>query len=128
MPLERLLRELNTRFGLLSRAIGDFAEPYPLIYGTTVSIVATASTYFQLAVLNGVAFTIAFPTSLAVGQPVGIEILNSSGGAMGAVTFGAGYSLAGAFVAPANTKRRVYTFLATTVTTLIEQSRSAADI
>lgn len=126
--LERLLRELNTRFALLGRAIGDFAEPFALTYGTTVTVNAIASTYFTLAVTNGTAFTVNFPTALAVGQPVALEILNSSGGAMGAVTFGAGYSLAGAFVAPANTKRRVYVFLATTVTTLIEQSRSAADI
>ena len=128
MDLGRLLRELNARFGLLGRALSDFPDPYPLLYGTTVNIVATAAVYFTLNVTNGVAFTIAFPSSLAVGQPLALEILNNSGGAMGAVTFGAGYSLAGAFVAPANTKRRVYSFLATTISTLIEQTRSAADI
>lgn len=128
LTYERLLRELNARFGTISRALAAFAEPFPLTYGTTVVVNAVASTYFTLTVTNGVGFTIAFPTNLAVGQPIVLDILNSSGGALGVVTFGAGYLLAGAFVAPADTKRRVYAFRAVTATTLVEQHRSAADI
>jgi hypothetical protein len=76
---------------------------------------------------NGTAFTINNGNNRRTGRRLLLDIKNSSGGALGAVTFGAAYLLAGAFVAPANTKRRLYEFY-DDGTNLIETYRSGADI
>jgi hypothetical protein len=128
MDLPRLLRELNGRFGRLKRALEDYPEPFVLTYGASVAVDALAAEWYRLTVTTVAAFTIQFPTNLAPGQPVAFEIINGSGGVMGAVTWAVGYSLAGAFVAPANGFRRVYGFRAVSVTSLIEMHRSPADI
>lgn len=98
-----------------------------LTYGATVNTDAQAAETFYLNVTNGTAFTIANPTNKFAGLDITYEIKNSSGGAMGAVTWGADFLLAGAFVAPANTKRRMYSFRHDG-TNWVEQWRSAADI
>jgi len=83
-------------------------------YGTTVTIDARAGVYHQISVTNGTAFTIAAPTnppgSLET-QDLVIEIINSSGGAMGAVTWNAIFRPLSAgqpvnYTNPANGSRR----------------------
>ena len=43
-------------------------------------------------------------------QEFSIDFNNTSGGAMGVVTFGAQFKLSGAFVAPATGNHRIYRF------------------
>lgn len=76
---------------------------------------------------NGTAFTVNNGNNRRTGRRLLLDIKNSSGGALGAVTFGGAYLLAGAFVAPASTKRRLYEFY-DDGTNLIETYRSGADI
>lgn len=101
-------------------------SPINLTYGATVNIDASRSEEFILSVTNGVAFTIANPTNLPHGRRMAIAVLNSSGGVMGAVTFGTMYRLSGAFVAPANGQLRIYEFISMGAF-LRETYRSAAD-
>lgn len=100
-----------------------------LTYGTTVNTDAKQGNSFEIVATNGTAFTIANPTNTKAGQQLEYEILNSSGGAMGAITWGAEFMLAGAFANPANGKRRTITFRRNSANTRwVERNRAAADI
>jgi hypothetical protein len=84
--------------------------------------------FYALTVNGGAGFTIANPTNARNGAWLTIEVVNVSGGVMGAVTWGAAYRLqGGAFVAPANNKRRCVTFRYDGAL-WIESNRSAADV
>ena len=90
MKPEPLVRELNRRFGLVGQALAAFAVPFLLTYSASIAIDARASTYFLIAATSGAAFTIQNPTFLTPGQPLILDILNSSGGALGVITWGSG--------------------------------------
>jgi len=107
-----------------------------LTYGATVRVPVKGTNFFTLAVTNTSAFTISAPSTYsptsgsALSQYISIDIFNTSGGVMGAVTWtgGAlGYRLAGAFVPPATGNHRIYTFYYDGAVWR-EISRSAADI
>lgn len=102
-----------------------------LTYGTTVTPNAASANYQMLNVTNATAFTFANPTNTwaatTAAGTLTFEILNSSGGAMGTITWGTLYLLAGgAFTNPGTGKRRVITF-AWNGTNYVEQTRSSAD-
>jgi polygalacturonase len=98
-----------------------------LTYGVTVNTSADTGPIFTLVVTNGTAFTIAAPTNPTFGREITYDVKNSSGGAMGVITWNAPFLLAGAFVNPANTKRRTITFYYDG-TSWVEKNRAAADI
>lgn len=98
-------------------------------FGANVNIDCALANSFRVIVNSGIAFNMVNPTNALDGQVIRIHFRNTSGGVMGAVTFGAGYQLAGAFVAPANARNRTYTFEYHSATaTFYEVSRSAADV
>lgn len=100
-------------------------------YGVAIATDVNAGTVFKITVTDGVAFTVSNPTLNAsdtlTGKEITYDILNSSGGAMGAITWGAQFLLAGAFTNPANTKRRTIRFY-WDGTNWVEICRAAADI
>ena len=98
-----------------------------LTYGVTIALDAELSHCYRITATNGVAFTISNPTNAMDGGWFVLDIKNSSGGALGAITFGAAFLLAGAFVNPANTKRRTIMFYFD-ATNWVEVARAAADI
>jgi hypothetical protein len=98
-----------------------------LTYGTTVSPNAATGRAFQIDVTNTTGFTIANPVAPLKGTRISFDIRNRSGGAMGTVTWGSDFNLAGAFTNPAASKHRTITFLYDGVS-WVEQSRAAADL
>lgn len=113
----------------------EYARPSVVVpvYGTTVQLDMglsgkADSSIFSLTVTDGVAFAIANPLNARAGQELTLMILNGSGGAMGAVTFGTGYRLAGAFANPANTKRQVIRFFSLDGVAWYEIARTVADL
>lgn len=98
-----------------------------LTYGTTVTPNAAAGQILYLNVTNGTAFTLANPTNPILGRTLTLDIQNNSGGAMGVITFGGAYKLAGAFTNPASTKRRTISFYYDS-SVWVEISRASADI
>lgn len=80
-------------------------------YGTTVTIAAENGNYFPITVTNTTAFTMAEPTNPFTGQLITIQIANSSGGAMGTITWNAAFKLAGAFTNPATGYSRLIQFI-----------------
>ena len=98
-----------------------------LTYSATIPTDASLGDIFTLNVGNTAAFTISNPTNLQTGQTITYDILNGSGGVMGAITWGTNFRLAGAFTNPAANKRRTITFYANSGF-MIEISRAAADI
>ena len=78
-------------------------------YGTTVAIDAAAANWFTIGVTNSTAFTISAPVNPADGQQITITITNSSGGAMGAITWNPVFNLS-AWTNPANGFNRSITF------------------
>lgn len=98
-------------------------------FGANVNVDCALANSFRVLVTSGIAFNMVNPTNALDGQVIRLHFRNTSGGVMGAVTFGAGYQLAGAFVAPANARNRTYTFEYHAATaTFYEVSRSAADV
>lgn len=102
-------------------------NPVALAYSATIATDASAGNRFAIVANNGTAYTISSPTNPAAGQSLTYDIKNSSGGVMGAITWGAAFLLAGAFTNPANTKRRTIRFYYDG-TNWVEESRAAADI
>jgi hypothetical protein len=96
--------EFTTGNGMVTRSGADTGQVVGLTYGTTVATNAALGRLFSITVTNAVAFTISTPTNLAVGMYITYEITNSSGGAMGVITW-TGFKLqGGAFTNPgANT-------------------------
>lgn len=82
-------------------------------YGTTVTIDAGVQgglyTEFQVYANNGTAFAIAAPTNGSPNQEIVVTIGNSSGGALGAITWNAAYKM-GAFTSPAAGTQRSIRF------------------
>lgn len=100
-----------------------------LTYSASMTPDASKGAYHKIVVTNGTAMTINAPTNppAVAGPTLTFEFLNSSGGAMGAVTWNAAFKPAGAFTAPANTKRRTIQFQ-WDGTNWVETARVAADI
>ncbi len=65
-------------------------------YGTTVNINGNLGDLFRIVITNGTGFTIAAPTNILVGKVFIINLYNNTGGAHGAITWDAAYSLQGA--------------------------------
>ena len=70
-------------------------------YGVNVAVDLSLGTIVTIVVTNNVAFTIGAPTNAVTGMEWILAIRNTSGGAMGVVTFNAAFKLP-AFVNPAN--------------------------
>ena len=98
-----------------------------LTYGATIATDINLGSVFKIAATNGIAFTISNPSNPVAARTIAYDILNSSGGAMGAITWGAAFLLAGAFTNPANTKRRTISFYYDG-TNWVETNRAAGDI
>lgn len=98
-----------------------------ITYSASMTPDTFAGTKFTIVATNGTAFTINAAAPRNLGQEITFDIKNSSGGALGAVTWAGSYLLAGAWVSPANTKRRTITFYSDG-TAWIEKSRGAADM
>jgi len=98
-----------------------------ITYSASMTPDLTAADYQKIVVTNASAMTINAPINASDGAVLTLDVLNSSGGAMGAITFNAIYKLGGAFTNPANTKRRTISFCFDG-TSWIEMSRVAADI
>jgi hypothetical protein len=97
-------------------------------YGTTVTVDAAQANYFRLTVTDGVAFTIAAPANPSTGTPQKITLMirNTSGGALGAITWNAVFKMV-AWTSPANGFSRSISFVYDG-TNWVETFRSAADV
>lgn len=81
-----------------------------LPYSASITPAHASASVFSIVVTNGSALTINAPTlGLVPGRIITFDILNSSGGAMGAITWDAVFKK-GAFTVPANTKRSTIQF------------------
>jgi hypothetical protein len=79
-------------------------------YGATIDIDAATATSFRITATNATPFTINNPTGLTYGQQITIIVRNTSGGALGLITWDTIYKMA-TFTPPANGKTRSVTFL-----------------
>lgn len=97
-----------------------------LTYTTPVAVPASTGNEFDLTVTNGTAFTVSNPTGPVDGQRITITVRNTSGGAMGAITWSATYKLA-AWTNPANGFSRSVDFKYNG-TNWVEISRTTVDV
>jgi hypothetical protein len=79
--------------------------------GGTLAIDASLYDTVVVTVTDTTAFAIGAPTNKMKDAKLSFVILNSSGGAMGAITWNGAFLLAGAFTNPASTKRRTIRFV-----------------
>jgi hypothetical protein len=130
MSIDATTQTINALYHLYAN--GQFQQKFAaLTYGATVATDASAGNLFKLTVTNGTAFTLSTPTNPAQGQVITYDILNSSGGAHGVITWGSGFLNggagtvgSGAFTGIANGKRRTISFYYDG-TNWIELSRTA---
>jgi hypothetical protein len=97
-------------------------------YGVAVAINTNTKDTFDVVATDGVPFAIMNPVNAISGQRITIRIKNTSGGALGAVTWQSAYKLAGAWVNPADGHSRSITFLYDSTGAAAEMYRSAADV
>jgi hypothetical protein len=122
------LVQLTAGFPLTPRSvatIGASALVAPT-YGATNTIDVSLGTDFNLIVTDGNAFTVSNPINAVSGQHLFITIKNTSGGALGAVTWSSAYKLS-AWTSPANGFSRSIEYRYDG-TNFIELARTAADI
>jgi hypothetical protein len=106
----------------------DNGQVRALTYGTSITWAGENAELATLSVTDTNPFTMGSPSSFYAGRKATYKIINSSGGAMGTITWGTGqFQLAGTFVNPANGFARVITFQYDGGHWL-EISRSAADV
>lgn len=99
-----------------------------LTYGVSVSTDIRLGRQFKLTITDGVGFLMDTPTAPVESAVIVFDILNSSGGAAGAINWNAtSFKLAGAWTQPADTRRRTISFYYDGGY-WIELSRAAADI
>jgi hypothetical protein len=104
------------------------AQVFPT-YGTMVVIDLSLGTSFIVNATNGTSFTIASPINATIGQRFKVRILNSSGGALGTVTWGSAYRLAGSLASPVAGSNRSIEFEGNLAgTAFYEMNRNAADV
>lgn len=97
-----------------------------LTYGTSIATDARTGDSFIVTANNATAFAIAAPTNPIPGQVITYTIRNSSGGALGAVTWNAVFKMA-AWTSPANGSSRSISFHYDG-TNWVERSRTTADV
>jgi hypothetical protein len=95
-------------------------------YGASVAINAALGNLFAVTATNATAFTIANPTNPTTGQRLTIMVRNTSGGALGAVTWDTLYKLA-AWTSPATTLSRSIDFVYDG-TNWVEVGRTTVDV
>ena len=99
-----------------------------LTYSATIAVDPTLGDIQQITVTDTTNFTLSNPKNPGSDtMAITFEIKNSSGGAMGTITWDTQYKLAGAFTNPASTKTRTIRFYFNG-TNWIEECRAAADI
>lgn len=113
----------------------DFRLPIPIppavvvAYAPVMAIDASLGNIFQIIATNATAFTISTPLNPTDGQVITFDLKNTSGGALGAITLGAGYLVGQPFPSPVNTKRRTISFYYNATAALwIELNRAQADM
>lgn len=97
-----------------------------LTYGTTVATDSSQGNYFSLTVTDGVAFTVSAPLNPVTGRTLTYTIKNTSGGAVGTITWNAIFKMA-AFTTPATANQRSITFVYDG-TNWVELYKTAADV
>lgn len=105
---------------------GTLGKIQTVTYSATMTIDHSLGTHVKITPTNGVAFAIALPTRQAVNRPLRIEMINTTGGALGAGTL-TGYKIGAAWTLPATGFSRFIDFICNG-TTCKEVGRSAADI
>lgn len=106
---------------------GVAAAVVTVTYSAAITFDTSTGDYFKISATDTNAFTIGAPANPTRGANCIVDITNSSGGVMGAITWNAIFKLAGAFTNPASTKRRIITFYHDG-SNWVELSRGAADI
>ena len=102
--LVRYLPELYQIARLIER-------PAPIPYGATVRPNGNLRRVERISPTDTVAFAVANPALPREGVELTLEFYNGATGAMGTVTFGTEFKLAGAFQPPAVGDHAVYTFV-----------------
>ena len=102
-------------------------ESQTLAYSAAISTDASLGSNCTVTATNATPFTISNPTNPSVGELLEYTIRNNSGGALGALTFGALFKIGAAWVQPATSFNRAILFR-WNGTNWVEKYRSAADI
>jgi Pectate lyase superfamily protein len=105
-------------------------QPYnnhlAVTYSTSITIDAAQGHTFQINATNGTAFTINAPSNPYTGQVIRIQIRNTSGGSLGAITWDSVFKLA-SWTSPSTGFSRTIEFFYNGAN-WIEATRTAADI
>lgn len=102
VDIDRVTRRVSIATALIQARVA-------VSYSASVSFNASDGNNFHLTVTTGTAFTINAPTNLVTGMRFSLMVRNTSGGAVGAITWNAVFKQA--FVAPATGFSRTVEFI-----------------
>lgn len=110
------------------------ADGYPmgpitaaLAYSASMLPNMLTATAFTITATNGTAFTINNPSNIGAGQTLTFIIRNTSGGALGAITWGGFYKMS-AWTNPANGFNRSITFQQDGLANFVQISQTGVDV
>lgn len=99
-----------------------------LTYGASVDINCALGNYGIIVVTNNSNFTINAPTNAMTGTEIALEIVNTSGGAMGTITWNAAFAFMSTWSNPANNKRKTIRFRKRSAGTWIQIGSASGDM
>lgn len=98
-----------------------------LAYSTSITPNTLLGAVQEITITDNVAFAINTPLNPTTGRFLTLTIRNSSGGALGAITWSAAFKMA-TWTSPANTKQRSINFYYSPAGNWVEASRTASDV
>lgn len=103
--------DINGTFVILDSPPGAW-HVYQPTYGTTVTIDRSMGNLFQIYATNGTAFTISNPIQgpIGAGDRIAIRLVNASGGALGAISWGTAYAVGATAFTASNGYNRTIEF------------------
>lgn len=113
--------------GVMQTDVGFAHKRAVLAYSASMTPNVATADIQEVTANNGVAFTINAPTNPTDGQFFTLVIKNTSGGALGAITFNATFHNASAYTPPSNGNNRAITWYYNG-TNWIEINRAPADV
>jgi hypothetical protein len=124
VPASTSIATALATYGLVTNS--QVAAYAPLTYSASISIDASQGTEFVITATNNTNFAINAPTNPTTGQRITVRIKNTSGGALGTVTWNAVFKMA-AWTSPATANNRAIDF-SYDGTNWLEAVRTAADV
>lgn len=120
--------QTDTRFRHIVNSGFQYATPKVIPYSAAMAFDMKDGNAFEITPTNGVGFTLNSPSNATGGNKYRVWIINTTGGALGAITLGGSFRTTGAITQPATGFRRWIEFEVNVGGLSYETNRSLLDL